>query len=237
MWSKTSFRKSCSLCRKKSNPVCRSSRSGLFPQSFTPQTPGTTFITLLLFFSMCRRTRTVRTQWGVPWCTAPPSARPRARRCTVMTFPRRTGSSSWFWSPALEHMLRSREERLQETFSSLEFFCSSLDKLMFLVRQCAGRERSPEASRSCWRDHSQWCSGEESPPHVWLRAGAAGGEPGEEKLWVTSTNPSILHPTIHPSTYSSWYGNLSYGKYELCRFSIWLIHDWFDFLSIKFLIN
>lgn len=61
--------------------------------------------------SMCQTTRATRTQWGVPSCTVLPSARPPVRPCTVTTSPGRTGSSSWFWSPALERTLRSREHR------------------------------------------------------------------------------------------------------------------------------
>lgn len=66
--------------------------------------------------SVCQRTRATRTQWGVPSCIALPSARPPARPCTVTTSPGRTGSSFWFWSPALEHTLRSREHKGNSLF-------------------------------------------------------------------------------------------------------------------------
>lgn len=63
----------------------------------------------LLFLSMCPRTKATRTRLDVPSCTARASARPQVRQCTVMTSLRWTASSSWCWSPAPEHMLRSRE--------------------------------------------------------------------------------------------------------------------------------
>lgn len=62
----------------------------------------------LLFLSMCPRTKATRTLLDVPSCTARLSARLQARRCTVMISPRWTASSSWCWSPAPEHTLRSR---------------------------------------------------------------------------------------------------------------------------------
>lgn len=73
---------------------------------------------LFVFCSMCQRTRATRTQWGVPSCIAPPSARPRARPCTAMTSPEQTGNSFWLWSPALERTLKSCKEKVLHPMTS-----------------------------------------------------------------------------------------------------------------------
>lgn len=138
---------------------------------------------LFVFCSMCQRTRATRTQWGVPSCIAPPSARPRARPCTATTSPEQTGSSFWLWSPALERTLKSCKEKVLHPMTS---YAHSDVNLYFCrcVQQRAGCERGSAGSRRRRCHHGQRYSWEESPLDVWLSRGAACSERGSVFIFL-----------------------------------------------------